>query len=141
MNARYFGLWIVHQVLKPKRARAPDHAVDLQRPAIPLEARNAEMAKHNEVLGARLTVSHLVGCKRIPLERALRVEPHGMTLPPHFSDSSFISGPLRTSSSVPWTENRPAGRLLQRLLPQFHNAVDVAVHIVYGAHNFTPARL
>jgi hypothetical protein len=76
MNARHLGLWIAHQVVEPKRARALDHAVDCQRPSIPFEARNAEVAQHNDVLRARQTVPHLVRCKRITLERALRIEPH-----------------------------------------------------------------
>ena len=53
MNARHFGLWIMHQVVEPRRARVPDHAVDRQRPSIPFEARDAEVAQHKDVLRAR----------------------------------------------------------------------------------------
>jgi hypothetical protein len=47
MNAYYFGLRILQQLVETQDPRILDHAVNCQRPMLPVETRNAEVAKHN----------------------------------------------------------------------------------------------
>jgi hypothetical protein len=60
------------------RARAFDEAVDRQRPTLSIEPRHAEMTQEEDGRGGRHSIEHLLRRHGIALDRALRIEPHGI---------------------------------------------------------------
>ena len=135
MEARQLHLGIPRQIVEAQRERAFDQAVDGQRPFLPIEARNAEMAQHDGVLRARRAILQLVRSKRNAAEKAVRIELHAMhgRLLPVMSGECGLRCPTCTGllhsvlerlGHLPETESRTPEGLIMRKTSHRHSFFD-----------------